>query len=99
MLYAIYGEDAPDSLAARTRTRSAHLDRLRQLLNEGRLVLAGPHPAIDAPDPGIAGFTGSLVIAEFPSLEEAEAWAAQDPYLESGAWTEARVKPFLQVLP
>jgi uncharacterized protein len=99
MLYAIFGEDAPDSLAPRTRVRAAHLDRLRQLLSEGRLVLAGPHPAIDAPDPGIAGFTGSLVIAEFPSLEEAEAWAAEDPYLHSGAWTGARVKPFLQVLP
>jgi hypothetical protein len=99
MLYAIMGEDAPDSLAKRRLTRPAHLSRIEQLKNEGRLVVAGPHPAIDSPDPGPAGFTGSLIIAEFPSLESAEAWAATDPYKTDGVFARVTVKPFRQVLP
>jgi len=99
MLYAIFGADAPDSLPLRIQARSAHLARLQELADQGRLIIAGPHPAIDAPDPGIAGFTGSLVIAEFASQPDAESWASQDPYLECGAWVSAAVKPFLQVLP
>lgn len=99
MLYAILGEDIADSLELRVQNRSTHLARVRQLLDEGRLVIAGPLPAIDAPDPGTAGFTGSLIIAEFPSLEDAERWASEDPYLAAGAWARVSVKPFLQVLP
>ena len=99
MLYAIMGEDAPGSLARRKVARSAHLARIRQLLDEGRLALAGPHPAIDSPDPGPAGFTGSLIVAEFTSLEDAEAWAAADPYVTEGVFARVRVRPFRQVLP
>jgi hypothetical protein len=99
MLYAIMGEDAPGSLAQRRAARPAHLARLEQLLNEGRLVLAGPHPAIDSPDPGPAGFTGSLIVAEFPSLEDAEAWALADPYAAQGVFARVTVRPFRQVLP
>ena len=99
MLYAIMGEDAPGSLERRRLTRPAHLDRVEQLKNEGRLVVAGPHPAIDSPDPGPAGFTGSLIVAEFPSLEAAEAWAAADPYATEGVFARVTVKPFRQVLP
>ncbi|MCC5795259.1 MAG: YciI family protein [Chromatiales bacterium] len=99
MLYAISGEDTAESLELRAQNRSAHLARVRELLDEGRLVIAGPHPALDAADPGTAGFTGSLIVAEFPSLEEAERWASEDPYLAAGAWARVSVKPFLQVLP
>lgn len=99
MLYMILGRDADDSLSRRAQTRDAHLARLRALLDDGRLVLAGPLPAIDAADPGPAGFIGSLVVAEFASLEEARDWAEADPYIQSGAWTGAEVQPFKQVLP
>lgn len=99
MWYAIVGEDAPESLPMRARGREAHLARVQALVEEGRLLVAGPHPAIDAEDPGPAGFTGSLVIAEFESLEEAERWAKADPYLETGAWTKVSVRPFKRVLP
>lgn len=99
MLYAILGEDHPGSLAARMAARPAHLARLESLRDAGRLVLAGPHPAIDATDPGPAGFTGSLVVAEFASLEEAQAWAAADPYALEGVFARVTVKPFRRVLP
>jgi len=99
MLYMILGRDADDSLSRRAQTRDAHLARLRALLDDGRLILAGPLPAIDAADPGPAGFRGSLVVAEFASLDEAREWAETDPYIQSGAWTEAEVQPFKQVLP
>ncbi len=99
MLYMILGRDVADSLARRGRVREAHLARLRELLEAGRLVLAGPLPAIDAEDPGPAGFTGSLVVAEFDSQEQARAWADADPYIAEGAWEGAEVTPFRQVLP
>lgn len=99
MLYAIIGQDTEDSLDARGRAREAHIARLRALIDDGRLVLAGPMPAIDAEDPGPAGFSGSLVVAEFDSLAEAKAWADADPYLESGAWISTDTRPFLQVMP
>ncbi|MCC7258986.1 MAG: YciI family protein [Gammaproteobacteria bacterium] len=99
MLYAILGEDVPGSTKRRREARPAHLERLQRLLDEGRLVLAGPHPAIDSPDPGPAGFTGSLVVAEFGSLEEAERWAREDPYATGGVFARVTVKPFRQVLP
>jgi len=99
MLYAIISEDVPNSLETRLKTRPAHLKRLEALKAQGRLILAGPHPAIDAPDPGTAGFTGSLVIAEFSSLDEARAWAQADPYREAGVYAHVVVKPFKKVLP
>lgn len=99
MLYAIIATDLPGSLQSRLATRPAHLARLEQLKNEGRMVLAGPHPAIDSNDPGEAGFTGSLVVAEFDSLQAAEAWAAADPYKAAGVYGEVVVKPFKQVFP
>ncbi len=99
MLYAIIAEDVPNSLEKRRRVRPAHLQRVEQLQNEGRLIIAGPHPAIDASDPGPAGFTGSLIIAEFESLEAAERWAAADPYTTEGVFARVSVKPFRQVLP
>ena len=99
MLYMILGRDAEDSLPSRAASRAAHLARLEALRDDGRLVLAGPLPAIDAEDPGPAGFTGSLVVAEFASLDDARAWAEADPYIESGAWTGADVRPFKAVLP
>ena len=99
MLYAIIAEDVPDSGPKRAAARPRHLDRLRELRDAGRLILAGPHPAIDAPDPGPAGFTGSLVVAEFESLEAANAWAAEDPYVEAGAYARVVIKPFKLVLP
>ena len=99
MLYAIIAEDIPNSLETRLKTRPAHLARLETLKAQGRLVLAGPHPAIDTTDPGPAGFTGSLIVAEFSSLEEARAWAAADPYQETGVFARVTVKPFKQVLP
>jgi uncharacterized protein YciI len=99
VLYAIIATDHPDSLAARRRTRPAHLARLEALQVEGRLVLAGPHPAVDAADPGEAGFTGSLVVAEFDDLAAAQAWADADPYVAAGVYREVQVKPFNRVLP
>ncbi|MCK5522162.1 MAG: YciI family protein [Thiomargarita sp.] len=99
MLYAIISEDVPNSLETRLKTRPAHLKRLEMLKSQGRLVLAGPHPAIDASDPGTAGFTGSLVVAEFSSLEEAQAWIEADPYNEAGVYAEITVKPFKKVFP
>lgn len=99
MLYAISGTDAPDSLAGRLAARAAHLARVTTLRDQGRLVLAGPHPCLDTSEPGNAGFSGSLIVAEFASLEDAEAWASADPYVESRVWIEVRVKPFIQVMP
>ena len=99
MLYMIVGRDAEDSLSRRSAARDAHLARINALLDEGRLVLAGPLPKIDATDPGPAGFTGSLIVAAFDSLTAAREWAACDPYLSCGAWTETEVHPFKQVLP
>ncbi|AKH19823.1 YciI family protein [Sedimenticola thiotaurini] len=99
MLYAIMGTDREDSLEARLQARPEHLARLKQLQSEGRLLLAGPHPSIDSEDPGPAGFSGSLIIAEFASLEEAKAWADDDPYTQTGVFSEITVKPFLKVLP
>lgn len=99
MLYAIIAEDVPDSLDQRAQTRPRHLTYLQTLIDEGRVLLAGPHPAIDSPEPGPAGMTGSLIVAEFDSLEEAEAWADDDPYMVEGVFARVRVKPFLKVHP
>jgi uncharacterized protein YciI len=99
MLYAIISEDVPGSLARRVEARPAHVERLKTLQAEGRLVLAGPHPAIDSTDPGPAGFSGSLIVAEFASREAAIAWAAEDPYCAAGVYAKVTVKPFRKVLP
>ncbi len=99
MLYAIIGEDRPNSLAARLEARPAHIDRLRVLQEQGRLILAGPFPAIDSPDPGPAGFSGSLIVAEFASLDAARAWADADPYAAAGVYAAVSVKPYKKVLP
>jgi uncharacterized protein YciI len=99
MYYAIISEDIEDSLPLRAEARPAHLERLNDLKNEGRLLVAGPHPALDTPEPGDAGFTGSLVIAEFDSLEAAQAWADADPYVDAGVYKAVTVKPFKVVLP
>lgn len=99
MLYSIIGEDVANSLSARQQARPAHLARLETLQNEGRLVLAGPNPAIDSDNPGDAGFSGSVVIAEFASLDEAKAWADADPYVAAGVYENVTVKPFKQVFP
>lgn len=99
MHYAIIAEDAPDSLARRQKARSEHLARLHALRDAGRLLLAGPHPAIDCEDPGEAGFSGSLIVAEFDSLDEAQAWADADPYRAAGVYAGVNVKPFRPVLP
>lgn len=99
MLYAIIGTDSKNSLEARLEARPAHLERLETLKKQGRLVLAGPFPAIDSDNPGEAGFTGSLIVAEFDSLAEAQSWAAADPYKHAGVYSETSVKPFKQVLP
>lgn len=99
MFYAILAEDREDSLEQRIKARPEHLERLRQLQHEGRLLLAGPHPAIDAEDPGAAGFSGSLIVAEFPDLESAKAWADKDPYLQAGVYARVTVKPFKKTLP
>lgn len=99
MLYAIWGVDAPDSLAGRQATRPAHVERLKVLLAEGRLVLAGPRPKADAADAPQAGFHGSLIVAEFASLEAAQAWAEADPYLAAGVYVRVEVTPFIQALP
>lgn len=99
MLYAIISEDISNSLEKRKLARPAHLARLQQLNDEGRLFVAGPHPAIDNNDPGEAGFIGSLVIAEFESLEQAQSWADADPYVAAGIYAKVVVKPFKKVLP
>lgn len=99
MWYAIVGTDVPDSLEQRKAARPAHLARLQQLQAEGRMLLAGPFPAIDAEDPGSAGFSGSLIVAEFASLAEAQAWADADPYVAAGVYADVSVKPFRKVLP
>jgi hypothetical protein len=99
MLYAIIGEDAPGSLERRRAARPAHLERVRQLQDEGRVVVAGPLPAIDSPDPGPAGFHGSLIVAEFDSLAAAQAWTDADPYVTAGVFARVTVRPFRQVFP
>jgi len=99
MLYMILGRDVPDSLANRRTTRPAHLARLQALEAEGRLFAAGPLPAIDSTDPGPAGFVGSLIVAEFPSLEAARAWADADPYRAAGVYASVEVLPYIKVLP
>lgn len=99
MLYAISGTDAPGSLDGRRQARTAHLARVSTLRDAGRLILAGPHPAIDSSEPGDLGFSGSLIVAEFPSLEDATAWAHADPYVVAGVWSVVSVKPFIQVMP
>lgn len=99
MWYVFICEDRPDSLAARLEARPAHLARLEALKADGRLLIAGPTPAIDAENPGPAGFTGSIVVAEFPSLEAAQAWGADDPYIAAGVYAQVIVKPFRRVLP
>lgn len=99
MWYAIISEDNANSLPLRATAREAHLARLKVLVAEGRLLIAGPHPAVDAEDAGEAGFTGSLVVAEFPSLEDATGWADEDPYVAAGVYKEVKVKPFKRVLP
>lgn len=97
--YAIISTDVPNSLSKRQGVRNKHLERLNLLKQEGRLLVAGPHPALDTTSPGDAGFTGSLVIAEFPSLVEAKAWADADPYVTAGVYETVTVKPFKKVLP
>jgi len=99
MLYAIMGSDRPDSLEGRLAVRPEHLERIKTLQNEGRLLLAGPHPAIDSEDPGPTGFSGSLIVAEFDDLEAAQKWANDDPYALTGVFTNVVVKPFKKVLP
>ena len=99
MWYSIISEDIEESLPLRARARDAHVARLQHLVSEGRLFIAGPHPAIDANDPGEAGFTGSLVVADFASIEAAQSWADADPYVEAGVYGQVAVKPFKLVLP
>jgi uncharacterized protein YciI len=99
MFYAIFGQDVADSLERRLAARPAHLDRLHALQQAGRLLLAGPFPAIDSNDPGPAGFSGSLIVAEFESLAAARTWADADPYVAAGVYASVSVKPFKKVLP
>lgn len=99
MLYAISGEDVPNSLEKRMSVRLEHLKRLQQLQEAGRLILAGPHPVIDSIDPGPAGFSGSLIVAEFDSLDAAKTWAKADPYVSAGVYASVSVKPFKKVFP
>ncbi len=99
MLYAITGQDVPDSLARRQASRPAHVARLQALQAQGRLMLAGPFPAIDAEDPGTAGYTGSLIVAEFASLAEAQTWANEEPYLAGGVYAHIDVRPFRKTFP
>lgn len=99
MLYAIIATDKANSLADRLKARPDHLKRLEALQAEGRLLLAGPHPAIDSNDPGPAGFSGSLIVAEFPSLQAAQQWAEADPYVAAGVYANVTVKPFKKVFP
>jgi len=99
MLYAIVGQDVADSLALRQAVRPAHVARLQVLQNEGRLLLAGPFPAVDCNDPGTAGFTGSLIVADFATLSDAQKWAAADPYVSGGVYTKVSVQPFKKAFP
>lgn len=99
MWYVIYSHDRPGSLEARAGARAGHIERLTALLNEGRLLLAGPRPAIDSEDPGPTGFSGSLVVAEFDSLEAAQAWADADPYVAAGVYESVEVSPFKRIMP
>lgn len=99
MLYAVIAEDVENSLELRMSVRADHVARLNTLKDAGRLILAGPHPAIDSDDPGTNGFTGSLIVAEFESLKEAQAWADTDPYIKAGVYKKVTVKPFKKVLP
>jgi uncharacterized protein YciI len=99
MWYAVISEDIEGTLDKRLAARPEHLERLTALRDEGRLLIAGPHPAVDSPDPGPAGFTGSLVVAEFDTLEDAKAWADDDPYMAAGVYDKVSVKPFKLVLP
>jgi uncharacterized protein YciI len=99
VLYAIISEDIENSLEKRLSVRSDHIKRLQELQNHGRLILAGPHPAIDCDNPGDAGFTGSLIVAEFDSLEDAQDWAGSDPYIEAGVYAKVTIKPFKKVFP
>ncbi|MBV1872261.1 MAG: YciI family protein [Gammaproteobacteria bacterium] len=99
MFYAIISQDVPNSLTLRQSVRDEHLARLRQLKDEGRLIIAGPHPAVDSENPGDAGFTGSLVVAEFPDLAAAKKWADNDPYITARVYEKVTVKPFKKVLP
>ena len=99
MLYSIVGIDVPNSLEARMAVRGEHVARLQELLQQGRLVIAGPNPAIDSEDPGEDGFSGSIIVAEFDSLQAAQDWADEDPYIKSGAYASVMVKPFKKVLP
>lgn len=99
MLYTIVGNDVENSLEKRMSVRPAHVERLKELAAAGRLILAGPNPAVDSDDPGEAGFTGSVIVAEFPSLEDAQAWADADPYIGAGVYESVSVKPFKKVLP
>ena len=99
MLYAFISQDVPNSLEKRLSVREQHIARLNDLKDQGRLIVAGPHPAIDSPDPGDAGFTGSLIVAEFDSLESAQSWADEDPYIAAGVYENVIVKPFKLVLP
>jgi len=99
MLYAVISQDVADSTEKRMSVRPAHVERLNALKDQGRLILAGPHPAIDSPNPGSAGFTGSLIVAEFESLAAAQAWADTDPYIAAGVYESVSVKPFNKVLP
>lgn len=99
MFYAIISQDVENSLPLRQQARPAHVERLKALHADGRILVAGPCPAIDADDPGEAGFTGSVIVAEFDSLEEAQAWADADPYVEAGVYAQVSVKPFKKVLP
>jgi uncharacterized protein YciI len=99
VLYAIIARDVPNSAALRPSVRPRHLQYLQPLVDQGRVVFAGPHPAIDSPEPGPAGFTGSLIIAEFESLEKAKAWSARDPYVVEGVFVEVEIKPVIKVAP
>lgn len=99
MWYAVISEDHDHSLEKRLAARPQHVARLKALCDEGRLLVAGPHPAVDSPDPGPAGFTGSLVVVEFDSLSDAQAWAEEDPYVDAGVYQTVTVKPFNRVLP
>jgi uncharacterized protein YciI len=99
MLYAIIAEDIENSLKARLAARPAHVERLKMLQAQGRLILAGPHPAIDSEEPGEAGFSGSLIVAQFDSLLDAQQWASEDPYVAAGVYAKVSVKPYKKVLP